>query len=108
MSTQGESIPETPPPKKKKIIKIKIKNEMVDYKIILSMEKTSGNCKEPEAIWFKVTGPPREFMMSAMPSSIAHFNAIDSAKPNMSCHTSTWPLSNVSSSNDPILSASTC
>jgi hypothetical protein len=26
----------------------------------------------------------------------------------MSCHTSTWPLSNVSSSNDPILSASTC
>jgi hypothetical protein len=26
----------------------------------------------------------------------------------MSCHTSTWPLSNASSSNDPILSANTC
>ncbi|KAJ0089380.1 hypothetical protein Patl1_32085 [Pistacia atlantica] len=46
-----------------------------------------------EAIWVKVTGPLFEFIMSAMQSSTAHFNAIESAKLKMCCHISAWSLS---------------
>ncbi|KAF3443875.1 hypothetical protein FNV43_RR13565 [Rhamnella rubrinervis] len=52
----------------------------------------------PETNLDKVIGPAWEFMMSAMRSSTAHFNAMEVAKADMCFKISAWPLKDASTS----------